>query len=126
MNYYGLTGEEWIEVFEKEGISAFEKRNVSDKDIINLLIREVSGDLATSPILKQAGWSLNRFITAQKELGCDGKRLEEIIGRFVAIDNYGEIDSINEVQKYLFKEYALEEFREYGKIALVHYNKKIN
>ena len=124
MNYNGLSGDQWINIYQEEGISCFEKRKVNDSDIIHILIREIHGDFATSPILKQEGWSLNRFITAQKELGYDGERLEEIVGRFVAIDNYGEIDDVLEVQKYLYKEYKFDDFREYGKIALSHYNNK--
>ncbi len=124
MNYNGLSGDQWIEVFEKEGFSCFQNRGVNDSDIIHILIREIHGDYATSPILKQAGWSLNRFISAQKQLGYDGEGLEEIVGRFVAIDNYGEIDDVLEVQKYLYKEYKFDDFREYGKIALSHYNNK--
>ena len=124
MNYNGLSGDQWINIYQEEGISCFEKRKVNDSDIIHILIREIHGVFVTSPILKQAGWSLNRFITAQKELGYDGEGLEEIVGRFVAIDNYGEIDDVLEVQKYLHKEYKFDDFREYGKIALSHYNNK--
>lgn len=65
MNYNGLSGDQWIEVFEKEGFSCFQNRGVNDSDIIHILIREIHGVFVTSPILKQAGWSLNRFITAQ-------------------------------------------------------------
>ena len=81
-----MLDEYYFHLYKSGGVTKLEESGLCDQEIVQVLGTYCISRECITPVLKQSGWSLERFEQAQRSWGATSDFLEELIGDFKCLD----------------------------------------